>query len=258
MSGPINDDDLHAYVDGQLDPVQRLKVERRMNDDPGLRQRVQDYARQRDELRTFANSRIIGTLPASLDLDALVRNRLAQRRNSWRMAAAIGFAFAIGGVGGGFGGWWYGARPLTGIASLAEDGAASYAVFTTDKRRPVELWAAQREDLTRWVSNRLNRPVSPPDLSKLDYQLLGGRLVATAHGPAAMFMYENLHGTRVVLLVRPMDGERSLPLRQMEAGKIDGYAWVENGIGYSVVGGEPDEQLRALSQHLQQQLQTPG
>ena len=70
-----------------------------------------------------------------------------------------------------------------------QEAAASYAVYASDKRRPVELWAVQRDDLVRWLSNRLNRPIAPPDLSVAGYQLLGGRLVATGHGPAALFIY---------------------------------------------------------------------
>jgi anti-sigma factor RsiW len=53
------------------------------------------------------------------------------------------------------------------------------------------------DHLAQWLSNRQNRPVSPPDLSGFSYRLIGGRLLATEQGnPAALFMYEDIAGQR--------------------------------------------------------------
>ena len=41
---------------------------------------------------------------------------------------------------------------------------------------------------------------------------MGGRLVATEHGPAALFMYDDDRGTRVTMLVRPMKVEGEMKM----------------------------------------------
>ncbi|MDB5369131.1 MAG: putative transrane anti-sigma factor [Roseomonas sp.] len=55
MSGfplrPIREEELHGYVDGRLDPARHAEVGRLIAADPGLRQRVEAWARQGEALR---------------------------------------------------------------------------------------------------------------------------------------------------------------------------------------------------------------
>ena len=74
--------------------------------------------------------------------------------------------------------------PQRTLPLLTQDAVANHMVYSADKRRPTELGATQRDDLARWVSNRLNHPVAPPDLSAEGYSYMGGRLAATSDGPA--------------------------------------------------------------------------
>jgi anti-sigma factor RsiW len=91
-----------------------------------------------------------------------------------------------------------------GIAALSQEAAASYAVYAPDCVHPVEVRADNRAVLLEWAAQRLKRPVTIPDLAASGYRFMGGRVVATAHGPAAMFMYDDDKGTRLVLLTRAM------------------------------------------------------
>ena len=52
-----------------------------------------------------------------------------------------------------------------GIAALAQQAAESYAVFSPDRERPVELRSADCATLVSWASGRLGREVTLPDLS---------------------------------------------------------------------------------------------
>ncbi len=243
---PITDEELHAYVDGFLDAERRAAVDRYLRGHPEIAQRVSSYSAQRDGIRMMLAGRAAEPIPASLNLNRLVEARLARRPRWWRIAATVLFGFGLGGGGG----WYFGSRTPTGLDALVEDAAASYTVYTADERRPVELWAAERADLARWLSNRLNRPVSPPDLSGLGYELLGGRLVATRHGPAALFMYENGRGTRLTLFVRPMPVGHMTPIEDVDAGDLDGCAWIDKGVGYMVIAAEPYSRLEALSERV--------
>ena len=59
------------------------------------------------------------------------------------------------------------------------------APATTDN--PVEFTAAKRDDLVEWVLHGMGVSLAAPDLSAAGYRFIGGRLVATKHGPAALF-----------------------------------------------------------------------
>jgi anti-sigma factor RsiW len=81
----------------------------------------------------------------------------------------------------------------------------------------------------RAVSDRL--PVKVPDLSSSGYRLMGGRLVATAHGPAAMFMYDDDHGQRLVILTRPMQTDQNKPMTPHVGDGVSGFASADDGMG---------------------------
>jgi anti-sigma factor RsiW len=65
-----------------------------------------------------------------------------------------------------------------------------------------------------------------PDLTTSGYRLMGERLVATSHGPAAMFMYDDDRGSRIVVLTRPMSSaDQNAPMTPQLQGDIGGFAW---------------------------------
>jgi RNA polymerase sigma factor (sigma-70 family) len=114
--------------------------------------------------------------------------------------------------------------------------------------------ADQRDDLARWVSNRLNHKVTPPDLAADGYSYIGGRLAATPDGPAGMFMYDDKQGVRLTVFVLPMTGAENSPMQHVESDKVDGVAWIDKGIGYTVVGKLPQAELQRLADQVRQQL----
>jgi anti-sigma factor RsiW len=125
-----------------------------------------------------------------------------------------------------------------GIVALAEEANDAYAVFGPDSGRPVEILAADSAMLVSWVEDRLARPISLPDLSATGYRFIGGRVVATGHGPAALLMYDNAQGSRIAVFMRPMvHADQNAPMARHRKDNVVGYAWADNGMGYSLVGG---------------------
>jgi anti-sigma factor RsiW len=83
---------------------------------------------------------------------------------------------------------------------------------------------------------------------------MGGRLVATDHGPAAMFMYDDDRGSRIVLLTRPMSSaDRNAPMTPQSRGDVGGLAWADDGVGYSLVGQAAAESLRPIANEVRRQ-----
>ena len=65
---------------------------------------------------------------------------------------------------------------------------------------------------------------------------MGGRVVPTSHGPAILFMYDNDHGTRLVLLTRRMEVDQIASMTRRSHGDVGGFTWADDDIGYSLVG----------------------
>lgn len=249
---PIAEDDLHAYVDHALEPERAAEVAAYLEGHPDVARRVAAYSDQRGLLRAALAPVAEEPLPPQLNLSRIIESR-RRRPAPWRAAIAAMLMIAIGGVGG----WVIRDETLTptsGLAALAQEANDSYAVYAADHTRPVEL--RDSTELVAWVTSRLRQPVKPPDLAKSGYRFMGGRVVPTAHGPAAMFMYDDDHGDRLVMLTRPMATDQNAPMAPHARGDVAGFAWADGGMGYSLVGPKAADSLRPLANEIRRQAQT--
>ncbi len=141
-----------------------------------------------------------------------------------------------------------------GVASLAQEAVDGYSVYGPDHIRPVELRATDTDELVRWASQRLGRPIAVPRLEAAGYRFMGGRLVSTAHGPAVLLMYDNDHGTRLVMLTRPMAIDRDAPMRPLSRDGVNGFVWASDGLGYSLVGPAEPAVLHPIADEMRRQI----
>ena len=238
-----SDDDLHAYVDGLLAPERRSYIEACLATRPELAARVAQWQRDAGELRAV----LAGTstpVPTRLDPAAIRRVRRTRTQRRLALCASLVLALGLGGVGG----WQaHGVRLAAGNPPM-KDAVEAYRIFATDRLHPVEMDAGQAKNLQAWMSARLGRPLSLPDLEGYGFELLGGRMLSTAEGPAAMLMYQDERGQRITFYVRPssrfaggasgMRGEDGLALKY----------WYRNGYGFAVVGRAGDPRTQEVQQ----------
>jgi len=251
---PITEDDLHSYVDRVLEPERQAEVASYLEAHSDVAKRVTAFSDQRDLLRTALAPIADEPLPAELNLSRIIENRRQRRSPAWWAVAAM-LLVCIGGAGG----WIVRGSmemPAGGLAALAQEASYSYNVYAPDRVRPVEIRASDSAQLVQWASNRLHQPVKVPDLATSGFRLMGGRVVATAHGPAAMFMYDNDHGERLVVLTRPMTTDQGAPMTPQSSGDVAGFSWADSGMGYSLVGQSPTEALRPIANEVRRQART--
>jgi anti-sigma factor RsiW len=237
MTAPIGEDDLHAYVDGFLDPDRRSAVERYLGAHPEAAARVAGWQAASQALRDAVAWKGREPVPEGLSIARLLEARVA--RPGWApwQAAASGA------------GWFaHGPSAPQGIMSVGMEAVAAQRVFASDPMRPVEFGMEHEPQMVTWLSDRLGRSVSPPDLSQSGYRLVGGRLLATQQGPACMFLYSNSQGDRITLFIRPME-QRSMnaPMQQLHENDATGFVWAHDGLGIGLVGSEPMPVLHTLS-----------
>jgi anti-sigma factor RsiW len=237
LGRPVEEDDLHACIDGQLPRERTEDVEAYLAAHPEERARFSQYAQQRQTLRTAFAAQASGPIPNRLRVAHLLAQ---QRRRRHRQLAQIAAALCLI-VLGGIGGW--AARDLTGPVSALPPGAvarmitadaiAAHRTFSVEVRHPVEVDAGQEAHLVQWLSKRLGRQLLVPDLAAVGFQLMGGRLLPAEDGPAAQFMYENGNGERLTLYLRAgVGGETAF--RYHEEGGIGAFYWSDEGFGYAI------------------------
>jgi anti-sigma factor RsiW len=256
MSGrPITEDDLHAYVDGRLDPARQADVAAYLEAHADVAGRIAGYGEQRAMLREMLRPVADEPIPPALNVRHLAERRARVAWPRWWAAAAV-LLLSLGGAGG----WTLrglSGPPMQGVAMLGQEAAYNFSVYGPDHMHPVEMRAAAGTELTDWVAQRLGHSVMVPDLAGSGYRFMGGRVVATPQGPGALFMYDNDHGTRLVMLTVPMAADRTTPMMPMSHGDISGLSWATQGMGYSLVGPADMSVLHPLADEVKRQVGGP-
>lgn len=246
---PIGEDDLHAYIDGQIEAGRLRALERYLAENPEAARRVAAYQAQREALRAAFATSAAEPLPPRLMLASIIERRTRRRRTPWLIAASVVLALGIGGAGG----WVLRAPPgatrtQQAMALLEQEALSSHVVYAVDRRHPVEISGAEGPHLQQWLSNRLERTVTAPDLSALGYHLLGGRLLATEHGgAAALFMYDDADHNRISLVLRPMAPGLHAPPADIRKDGVNGRAWILKGLGVAVIAAMPDNDIARVA-----------
>ncbi len=241
---PIGDDDLQAWADRRLPQDRHATVEAYLAAHPDVASRLAAYVAQNTGLSDALRAKFEEPIPARLRIDTLLarrRNRMAghlARAASFLLVAGLGAAMGWAGHG-----WTDNGSQLRVATASA---VAAYETFTVEVRHPVEVRADEGAHLVQWISNRLERPITPPDLSPLGWRLMGGRVLPTAHAPAAQLMYDDDHGTRLTVYVQPMgiDGEE---FRYTEQGDIRTIVWAERRLALVVTGKMPRDAIMAVA-----------
>jgi anti-sigma factor RsiW len=198
---PIGESDLHAYVDGLLDADRKKSVEAYLAEHSEWAARVSAWQSGRDKLRRAFALESESSVPASLNIARLLELRADRRWAPARVAAGLVLALATGAAAG----WMArGAQTPTGLTGLTLQAASVHRMFASDPGFPATFRAADMADLVAYLGQRFGRPITPPDLSRSGYRLMGARIVATEDGAGCIFVYEGDNGSRISLFMRPM------------------------------------------------------
>ncbi len=240
----ITEADLNAYLDGELDPVRQAAVEAYLNDHPAESERVAAWRDQAATLQALYGHVADEAVPVRLSPHRLkIERRHRLMRSVTAMAAAL-VLVVLGGAGG-----WFGrglVMPTASEMTLVSEAEAAHALYTPEVLHPVEVNGEQGAHLSKWLSKRLDRTLTIPDLSSEGFSLVGGRLLPAAGSAAALFMYENRDGARVTLYVVPKTGQETA-MRFSSAGNLTAVSWQAEALGCVMVGSLPRETLMQLA-----------
>lgn len=240
-------DELMAYADGQLDAERAAAVERRLARDPEARRYVEEMQQQSEAVRRTFSAVSTEDMPMRL-LEAAQGARKPAFRSVARKLAPLAASLMVGVMAG------WSMSGLTGAVSSAEADLrgrtlAAFDVYAAEPTRPVEIAADGTGEMETWFSNRLDMRFSLPRLGDLGFQPIGGRLMIGSKGPAAMLMYENDAGERIVVYVRnDMPAQTRAAPEFKERDGVGVMSWAEGTRGFGVSARMDRERLSAIAQ----------
>jgi anti-sigma factor RsiW len=247
--GGVTHDDLHAYVDGALDPENRARVEAHLAANAEDGERVRAYQRQNDALRALGTS--LDRAPTRLPFKVQRRRPIgvrALRALPW--AAAVAGLLVLGGAGG----WWARNKLDTETPELSQLSAVAYQLYSKQTKHPVEVWANERDHLQKWLTICLNAPLVAPEFANDGYTLVGGRLLSNTQGAAALLLYEGKDKQHVALYIANTAQWGHGPAMFEEVGKVGTFTWIQGPLWYSLAGNLDAAELKRMARIVNQQV----
>jgi anti-sigma factor RsiW len=246
----VSEDELHAYVDGELPAERRGAVESWLTTHLEDAAKVAAWRKQAELVQARYGAVADEKIPLRLNI-----MRMARRRRSARIVAAAA-AGVILFVTGGFAGWVVRGveSPLpSDLSRFTADALEAYRLYVVEVRHPVEVPGDQRPHLVEWLSKRVGSPVLAPQLEKMGLKLVGGRLLPGPTGATAFFMYEGPSGERFTLYCGHT-GDRETALRYTAGDQNAAYYWVDQNVAYVLSGPAEREKLRDIAQAAYEQI----
>jgi anti-sigma factor RsiW len=240
----VGEDELNAYVDGELSAKRRSAVETWLAANPEDAAKVAVWRKQADLIRAR-----YGAIADEIPPERFNIGRLTRRRYGMAVAAAAAVVAAF--LVGSFTGWTARgveapSRP-SDLASFTTDALDAYRLYVVEVRHPVEVPGDQRPHLNEWLSKRVGTPLHAPELDKIGLKLIGGRLLPGPTGATAFFMYEGPSGERFTLYCgRTKD--RDTALRYTTGEQNAAYYWVDGDLAYVLSGPAEQDKLREIAQ----------
>jgi anti-sigma factor RsiW len=278
-SALIEEADLHALVDGELDAERRRKVEDHLLQHPEDAALVEGWRRQNAALRAAFEPVALEMLPLSLK-DAATRaqppqqgpietgaihwgrpgasrpsQRLDEIRANRRRQAILSTLLTLlaGAAVAGLAALVFAGRgeaphpPVAALLTQSYAGRAglTYATYVSDPR-PVEIDISRRGELIAWLQERVGFS-RPPDLAGLGLRLLGGRVAPGVAAPAGLLIYERADGARVGLYFERAEATGAPPPPRIGQG-VSAVEWRASGFAFVLVGPLGSEDMQAAAE----------
>lgn len=256
-NSPISEDELHAFIDGQLPVERRADVAAWLAENPEQAAMVASWRAQAESIRARYGAVADEPVPERLKIENVLRMTGGVSRK-WLAFAAV--AATVMFVVGGSIGWFARGAAVAAPASPSEfdivtrDAIHAHKIYSVEVTHPVEVPAAQLAHMQRWLSKRVGYEQHIPELQAQGLKLVGGRLLPGTTGNAvAFYMYEGPSGERfTVYCAKSAEAESGLRYRQ--GTNMSAFYWVDNDVAYVVTGAPDREKLEAVSKAVYDQI----
>ena len=175
---------LHAYLDGELDPVNALAIEQRIAADPSL-------AAERDRfmaLRELMQEHLVREAAPS-GLRVRIENSLGLRRSlqrpSWRALAASVALVAVVSSGS----TWFLAESRPSRST--EDAVVADHIRALMAPQPADVASTDQHTVKPWFNGRVPEAPRVVDLASEGFPLIGGRIDVVSRSPVPTLVYRH-------------------------------------------------------------------
>jgi anti-sigma factor RsiW len=236
----IRDEDLHAFIDGELGEADRARVEAAVSADPELGQQVAAFRADKARLVSLYGGGLNEPLPRewTARIEEAARRKLLPRTAWGMLALAASFILVLSGT--------IAYRELAqtphndvvadALAARAMEQKPDYVVPVSSSNEV----AAESAVMAKSLDTR----VKAPDLSRMGYRLVGFD-VYSSPAPSFDLRYVDAKGRAVTLYIRRSPGSTRFDILEMKGLKV--CVWQDNIISTVVTGDMSAAEMERLA-----------
>jgi anti-sigma factor RsiW len=255
---PVTEDELHAYIDGELPADREAAVAAWLAAHPGEAALVAAWRAQAEAIRARYGAVANEPVPQRFNLEQLLRRDRSSGR-SWAALAAAAAVIAF--LAGGAVGWLARGASIASPNSFetyTADAIEAHKLYVVEVRHPVEVPGSERAHMTQWLTKRLGYQQNIPDLQSLGLKLVGGRLLPGPTGEAAaLYMYESPTGERFTVYCAKAATQETA-LRFKAENRFAAIYWVDDQRAFVVSGPADRERLEQVTKMIYEQVDKTG
>lgn len=244
--------DLHAYIDGELDPARRLEFEAFLASNPAAAARLHDYLHQREVLRQgFA--RMAGDPPRHTEsLTGRLYGRLRKERVIRRFGPLAAAVLLLAG-GANIAALVHHQQKTAayGVPEFAEEAAEMHESAVSQSLAFSDLSLSDLNAMAEGLPHRLgaitvNLPALDPNL----LTLLRATLVPLNSGVGLQFVYREKDGEMLTLLVVAGEPIDDRGLHAVEERGLQLVYWRNGATAYTLAGSRSDSDLLLVAKKM--------
>jgi anti-sigma factor RsiW len=238
MSDPISEQEVHAYIDGELPPERAAAVEAAMDADPALAARIRDFRADKQALFTAYASLTLAPIPPSLQRAA--RNGPARRlpRRPVRylvFAAAVALAACLVLI----------VLPRTPGGTPVDQAMAARDNGRAPSRELIGNDGATVAAANQAMSDMLGNAMRVPDLTRAGFALVSTEIYGTSQSDAVQLRYQDADRRLFTVYLRPSAGPDAFEVTQR--GPVRICVWQNADLTAVMTGAMPTPELFRLA-----------
>jgi len=243
MSAPPRptEEELHAYIDGELTADRRAGVVAYLRDHPADARRMEAYRADGEAIaRLFSRTpqpRTSRRAPSS-----------SWGRATWvRVAAAV--LVTVVTFAAGLTWYWRGHVPETVWARFGSEALAAHLALTKSDSPP--RMTASLQDVAELFSAAVKAPMRLQDPANAEFTLVGSKFLTGGIGHVAQLAFRNGAGVVVTMYFEPWPHKRDVPFRPLTGqANVRTIGWSDRELGCAVTGALPEDELERIGHAL--------
>ena len=243
----LSDQDINAFVDGELDARRYRQVVQLLATDPGATERLGNFLRQHGDLAQLREHlEDVSVEPESATAELGMRLATTMRRHRRFRLASGAVSMLMSGLVAGWVAWGPDTGTMAERLALATSGAPQM-LFGRDPLNGAQLVASQAGDGVVVDQQLAAYAIRRPDFAAHGFTFVGGNALKEGKAPAIRLVYKDEAARLVYLFVGTVGSDADVALTLVPEGHVS-LNWRRGPLVFALIGPKDSAQLLELMQ----------